>query len=293
MLRVTSFHAGVREQGAMSAARKDALTGAVTLGAIVMFVFTGSAVMPKAFDALAGIGGGADRMLVTALLLNLALIIFGWRRCHDLQLEIAERKRAEEQARQLASRDPLTGLLNRRSLAEMASALVEQGGAALNTALMIVDLDHFKEMNDLYGHAAGDALLRDVAAKIADCVPEAACCGRLGGDEFAILLLGDAAAPQQATRSAHEIVRRVSEPIEIDGALAHVGASVGIAELGDREDGLEALLRRADIAMYAAKRLGRNRCAWFDQSMESELGRRNTVEAGIRAGVATREATVR
>ena len=283
----------MREQGAMAAARKDALTGAVTLGAIVMFVFTGSAVMPKALEALTGYGGGADRILVTALLLNLALIIFGWRRCHDLQLEIAERKRAEEHARQLASRDPLTGLLNRRSLAEMAAALLEGGNLAPQAAMMVVDLDHFKEMNDRYGHAAGDALLRNVAAKIAQCVPDAACCGRLGGDEFAILLLGDAAAPQRATRSANDIVRRISEPIEVEGVLAYVGASVGIAALDDRDAGLEALLRRADIAMYAAKRLGRNRCTWFDDSMELELGRRNTVEAGINSYVVAREATAR
>ena len=281
MVKATNFHATTRADGAMSAARKDALTGVITLSAIVMFVFTGSAVMPKAFEALAGFGGGADRMLVTALLLNLALIIFGWRRCHDLQLEIAERKHAEEQARQLASRDPLTGLLNRRSLAEMASAFVDQGEGAPQAALMVVDLDHFKEMNDLYGHAAGDALLRDVARKIASCVPGASCCGRLGGDEFAILLLGAAAAPDQATSSAREIVQRVSEPIEVEGVLAHVGASVGIATLDGDKGGLESMLRRADIAMYAAKRLGRNRYAWFDESMEVELRRRNGVEAGI------------
>ena len=268
----------------LTSARQDLITGAITMAAIVMFVFTGSAVVPAAVKALTGIGGGADRILVTALLLNLALIIFGWRRCHDLEVEIAERKVAEEQARLLASRDALTGFLNRRSLTETANAILSAPGR-MSAALLLIDLDHFKNVNDLYGHATGDGLLRAVAGVIEDCMPATAHCGRLGGDEFAILLLGSAAERETASEIAATMVDRLSQPIEIEGVLAHIGASVGIASADGEGGGIEALMRRADIAMYEAKKGGRERYAWFDKSMESELRRRNVVEAGIRSGI--------
>ena len=268
----------------MTHARRDLITGAITLAAIVLFVFTGGAVMPAAVKALTGHGVGADRILVTALLLNLALILFGWRRCHDLEVEIAERKSAEEHAKLLASRDPLTGFLNRRSLTEAANEILMSPGPS-KAALLLVDLDHFKNVNDLYGHAAGDSLLRAVAEVIEDCMPATAHCGRLGGDEFAILLLGSAAEPEAASEIAGTMIRRLSQPIEIEGVLAHIGASVGIALEDGAGGGIDPLMRRADIAMYEAKKGGRERYAWFDESMESELRRRNIVEAGIRAGI--------
>jgi diguanylate cyclase (GGDEF)-like protein len=265
----------------MTSARQDIITGAITMAAIVMFVFTGSTVVPAAVKALSGIGGGADRMLVTALLLNLALIVFGWRRCHDLENEIAERKVAEENARLLASRDVLTGFLNRRSMTEMADKILGAPGRQ-PAALLLIDLDHFKNVNDLYGHATGDGLLRAVAAIVEDSMPATSYCGRLGGDEFAILLLGSAAERETAAEIAETLVARLSQPIEVEGVLAHIGASIGIAS-ADGEGGFEALMRRADIAMYEAKKGGRERYAWFDTSMESELRRRNVIEAGTRA----------
>jgi diguanylate cyclase (GGDEF)-like protein len=273
-----------RRWATMTSARQDLLAGAITLAAILMFVFTGSAVMPAAVRALAGIGGSADRILVTALLLNLALIVFGWRRCHDLEVEIAERKSAEEHARQLASRDPLTGFLNRRTLTEAAEEILSDA-ASLPASLLLIDLDHFKNVNDLYGHATGDALLRAVAEVIEDCMPASAHCGRLGGDEFAILLLGSAAEPQAASEIADTMIRRLCQPIEVEGGVAQIGASVGIAMPDNQGGGSDGLMRRADIAMYEAKKNGRERYAWFDDSMENELRRRSVVEAGVRAGI--------
>ena len=273
-----------RRWSLLTNARQDVLTGAITLAAIVLFVFSGGAVMPAAIDALSGLGGGANRLLATALLLNLALIIFGWRRCHDLEIEIAERKTAEEQARLLASRDALTGFLNRRSLTEVANEILS-GPGCRRAALLLIDLDHFKNVNDLYGHATGDGLLRAVAEMIEGSMPASAHCGRLGGDEFAILLLDAAAEEEAASEIAQTMIRRISSPIEIEGVLAHIGASVGIATADCDGAGIEGLMRRADIAMYEAKKGGRERFAWFNESMESELRRRNIVEAGVRAGV--------
>jgi diguanylate cyclase (GGDEF)-like protein len=273
-----------RRWRSMNRPRQDLITGAITMAAIIMFVFTGSAVVPRALQAIVGFGQGADRILVTALLLNLALIVFGWRRCHDLECEIAERKVAEENARVLASRDGLTGFLNRRSLTETANAVLAGPGRSQAT-LLLIDLDHFKNVNDLYGHATGDGLLRAVAGVIEDCMPATAHCGRLGGDEFAILLLGSASERETASEIAATMVNRLSQPIEIDGVLAHIGASVGIASADSDGGGIDALMRRADIAMYEAKKGGRERFSWFDNSMESELRRRNVLEAGIRAGI--------
>lgn len=266
----------------MEIVRSDFLTGGITLAAIILFVGTGSAVMPAAVQAMSGLGTGANRMLVTTLLLNLALIVFGWRRCHDLQREIIERKAAEQRAQELASRDPLTGLLNRRSLTE--TAYIDEWSQP-SRALLLVDLDHFKNVNDLHGHAIGDGLLRKVAEAIRECTPPRARCARLGGDEFAILLTGPHSDPEAASSVAATIIDRLSQPFEVDGIFAHVAASIGISTPDAADASIEALLRRSDIAMYEAKRSGRNCFAWFDRSMESELRRRTMIEAGIRSGI--------
>ena len=272
-----------RASKAANGARQDLLTGGVTFAAIVMFLFTGSAVMPAAVRTLFTDGDGTDRVLVTALLLNLALILFGWRRCHDLEKEIRQRRDAEQQARLLASRDPLTGFLNRRSLAEAAADLFATPQDRSATFLLI-DLDHFKDVNDLHGHAVGDGLLQWVAAAILDCVPEDALCTRLGGDEFGILLLDETAMADQAAATAGLILERLAKPVEIDGIFTHAGASIGLATR-ETGDGIDELLRHADLAMYEAKKKGRARFAWFDLGMDTELQRRSRVEAGIRAGI--------
>lgn len=267
-------------------ARDDMLTGGIIVAAILMFVGTGSQIMSSTVDALTGVGGGADRTLTIALLLNIALIMFGWRRYRDLSNEIVERTMAEQRAQQLASRDPLTGFLNRRALSEDGTALLSRTLKRQKTlAVLMLDLDHFKNVNDVHGHAIGDALLKSVADEVAAIIPPSSMSARLGGDEFACAFAYDAANPEVVERIAQAIVGRLGQPFDASGTFVHISASVGIARSETDCDTMDALMRRADIAMYAAKHQGRNRYAWFDVSMERELQARNDTEQGLRVGI--------
>lgn len=264
----------------------DLITGAISVAAILMFVGTGSSVLSKTLKHYFEGAPPADRTLVIALLLNVALILFGWRRHSALSNEVRIRAAAEERAHMLASRDPLTGFLNRRSLNEEGAAMFVRAHRRRKAmALMIVDLDHFKTINDMHGHAVGDALLRAVAGEIAAAMPPIALTARLGGDEFACGFLFDPAHPDTVEHIAERLVARMSQPFDAEGFRLHISCSVGLARSDFDCQSIDALLRSADIAMYAAKKSGRNRHAWFDQSMERELQTRNELESGLRTAI--------
>jgi diguanylate cyclase (GGDEF)-like protein len=264
----------------------DLITGAISVAAIMMFVGTGSAVLSKTLQHYFEGGAPADRTLVIALLLNVALILFGWRRHRFLSDQVRIRTAAEERAYLLASRDPLTGFLNRRSLAEEGAAMFVRAHRRRKAmALMVIDLDHFKTVNDMHGHAVGDALLRAVAAEIAAAMPPIALTARLGGDEFACGFLFDSNQPHVIERIADKLVARMAQPFDAEGFRLHISCSIGIARSDFDCSNIDALMRSADIAMYSAKKSGRNRHAWFDHSMERELQTRNELESGLRAAV--------
>ena len=225
-------------------------------------------------------------LVVCLLLLNVALTIYGWRKYRDVKREVVERTAAELRAQSLASTDPLTGFLNRRSLAEAVEDLLERGEKKKRAvAMLIVDLDGFKTINDVHGHLTGDNLLRMTAEVIGKALPKDAIGARLGGDEFAAAFLFDPATPRQVEAVADYIVERMGKPFDLAGVHTHISASLGVARSDLDCSSVDALLRRADIAMYAAKKLGRGRHVWFDASMERELQKRNSVEAGLRAGI--------
>ncbi len=267
-------------------ARNDILTGGIVLAAIVLFVGTGGQLVSSVIDMLTGVGGGADQTLTIALLLNIALILFGWRRYRDLSKEVQERAAAEARAQSLASRDPLTGFYNRRAIADEGGQLVQRAFRRQKAvALLMFDLDHFKNVNDVHGHVVGDALLKSVSAEIARLMPPSAIPARLGGDEFACLFAFDHNNPEIVERVAHAIVLRLAQPFDADGIHVHVSTSCGIARSEADCVDVEALMRRADIAMYSAKRQGRNRHCWFDASMERELRARTELEGAMRVGI--------
>ncbi len=136
----------------------------IATAAILLFVGTGGSVLPQLAMKLRGIGAGPEPLLVNALLLNIALIVFGWRRYRELKAEIEERREAEENARKLAAIDPLTGCLNRRSIEiSAATFLVDTQKAGMSAACLMIDIDNFKQVNDLHGHMVGDKALRLVA----------------------------------------------------------------------------------------------------------------------------------
>lgn len=267
-------------------ARNDVLTGGIVVAALIMFVGTGSQVATQILRTVAGIGGGTDQTLSLALILNIALILFGWRRYNDLQQEVKDRAEAEERAKVLALRDPLTGFFNRRAMTEEATQLLRRALTRnKNVAMMMLDLDHFKNVNDLHGHAVGDALLKGVAAEIMAMIPPHAVAARLGGDEFAFTFSYDPIETPRVERVAQQMVTRLAQPFDAAGRFVHISGSIGIARSESANDTVEALMRRADIAMYAAKNQGRNRAAWFDVSMEKELQERSQIETGLRNGI--------
>ncbi|WP_394652755.1 putative bifunctional diguanylate cyclase/phosphodiesterase [uncultured Sphingomonas sp.] len=267
------------------------MTGAVCVAAILLFVGIGSSVLSSALDRLVNNSSGpVDHPLTLALILNVALILLGWRRHRALREEVEERAAAEERAHMLAARDPLTGFLNRRSVAEQGAALVSralQRGKAV--AVLAIDLDHFKTVNDMHGHAVGDALLRVVAQEMEGGLPPNALTARLGGDEFACGFLFDSGNPDVVVRIAERLVSRMAQPFDADGIRCHISASIGIARSDIDGASIETLLRASDIAMYAAKKSGKNRFAWFDAAMERELQARNEMESGLRLAIPRQE----
>lgn len=280
------------ESGRQGGARGSALvSGAITLAAIVLFVGTGGSVLSSIVrNHLGSDVAAADRSLVIALLLNVALILWGWRRHRDLSREVVVRAAAEDRAHQLASTDPLTGFLNRRSLAEEGAAMFHAAARRHRAmALLMLDLDHFKSVNDMHGHAVGDALLRQVAEEITTAMPLVALTARLGGDEFACAFLFDPAHPDIVERVAERLISKLAQPSHVEGLHLHISGSLGIARSDLDCPSIDALLRSADIAMYAAKTSGRNRYAWFDQSMERELQARNELESGLRDAIPKQE----
>jgi diguanylate cyclase (GGDEF)-like protein/PAS domain S-box-containing protein len=172
--------------------------------------------------------------------------------------DITERKNAEVLAQELASRDTLTGLLNRRGFDAALNSLLSRSRREGHLALLQIDLDHFKSVNDNHGHEAGDLVLTEVARIFERCVRRSDIVGRMGGDEFAVLLPG-VESLAHAEEIARSIVVGVEVPIDIGGQWACIGASIGIALLDDAGESSAEFLRRADLAMYAAKQAGRGR----------------------------------
>ena len=257
------------------------ITSCAALAALFVFVPTGQRIVAA---ALAGSADTAiDKQIAVAFLLNIAVILFAWRRSKDLQAALAANELAMQSAHDNAFVDHVTGLANRR---ELMRVLADPSQANSDSKLLLLDLDFFKKVNDLYGHVAGDEVLRQVADIMQNNAPDGSCCARLGGDEFAVLILEHPDA--HISESISKIIRGIAEPLVLDTATVHVSASVGISRI---EPGMSAeeCLRRSDIAMYAAKRAGRNCQVWFDQKMERELLARTQLEDEIRSAIAAGE----
>ncbi len=217
--------------------------------------------------------------------------------------DVTDRVRAEARAAHLAYHDPLTGLANRRRMMEeLAAAFARvrrEGGGA---ALLVVDLDRFKPVNDLHGHAAGDAVLCQVAARLREATRETDVVARFGGDEFAIMAHFARPGPTAAdeaedpdgddkARLARRVVAALERPFALnDGALTvSVGCSVGVALAPADGSAIEELLRNADLALYRAKAEGRGCFRFFEAGMDAKLRERTALEADLRLAVARDE----
>jgi diguanylate cyclase (GGDEF)-like protein len=202
--------------------------------------------------------------------------------------DVTERDRLERELYQQAFHDGLTGLANRSLLRDRVTHVLTRLGRvpedAAGVALLLVDLDHFKTVNDSLGHATGDELLVAVARRLLSTTRGSDTVARLGGDEFA-LLLEDMAAPQNAELAAARVVSALRTPFLVNGKSVVVSGSVGIASAVDA-DGPDALLRNADLALYVAKGQGRSRHVAFVPAMHAAALERLELEAALRETVA-------
>lgn len=203
--------------------------------------------------------------------------------CHD----ITELRQAAERLREVAISDELTGLTNRYHLSEQLNLLSQRADDQVpniesgSVAAVFIDLDGFKPVNDIYGHAVGDNLLRQVALRVKTVANNRGVLARYGGDEF-VLIVNDDPQSAKATHIAEALLNKLAEPYRVQGQDLYLTASIGIAyDDGDDVD-TDELLRQADIALYAAKRSGRNRYVVFDQQLAVEAEMLNDARSMVR-----------
>ncbi|MBN8990847.1 MAG: EAL domain-containing protein [Rhizobiales bacterium] len=199
--------------------------------------------------------------------------------------DITEWQEAQEQITHMARHDALTNLPNRtlfREQLEKALRLVKRSD---QLAVFCLDLDHFKEINDSLGHPIGDALLREVARRLGECVTEDDTVARLGGDEFAIVQFCSDCDPSAVAALASHIVEKIGEPYDIGGHHLVVGVSIGISLAGEDGKNPDELLKKADLALYRAKADGRGTYRFFEAGMDARAQARRVLELDLRAAL--------
>lgn len=281
-------------------ARQDRVTSDLIVIGLVGLPIYGLALWYDILDRFFELTGQPESDLIDWLVilvvgLGIAAKIFSVRRTIDLRREVVRRRKAEAEAYELARHDVLTGLPNRRWFIEDFDKWAGDIPQDEGRALLVVDLDNFKPVNDVYGHRLGDEVLRVIARRLSKIVEDGAV-ARLGGDEFGIILRYrlDSDAPE---RLARQIVHEVSKPIPLAALSLQVGVSVGVAtctaegagnDAMAQRDGapVETALRQADMAMYWAKAEGRGCYRFFDRSMDERLQQRVELEAEIKGAIA-------
>lgn len=223
-----------------------------------------------------------DEVFATLIFMTGLLALFAWRRVIELRRHIAARDEAERAMRHLAMHDTLTGLPNRAQLClrlkQEISRMHRDGGTM---AILSLDLDGFKSVNDYYGHGVGDHLLIETSDRLQTSVRDMDAVARLGGDEF-IVVLPQIGSPRSAAKTAERIIAALGEPFTIKGYEIAIGVSIGITMANaDRADPVK-LLRSADLAMYRAKQEGRSRFRFFEPEMNAKLRERRQLEQGLR-----------
>ncbi len=269
---------------------KNIFYSVVMFAAIAMFIVIGGQVGAQTVRTIIGASAGADQIMVTALLLNIALILLIWRRTSALSDEIGVYRQAEVRAQHLAMTDPLTNLFNRRAIKEKTAELSARASRrGKSIAFLMIDLDGFKKINDLYGHDSGDMLLREASDRMREVAPPSSVIARLGGDEFGICVVFEPEYPESVDRIAEDLVEALARPVAVGDTEQTVTASIGISRPEIDCESIDMLIRRADIALYAAKKNGRNGYSWFENGMEVELRSRNSLEGDIRTGITNDE----
>lgn len=266
------------------AARREAIVLTILIAAVMLLVWNGSTFFHNVRVATAL--GPSVTIASTALTLNVALILFGWRRYVDLQHEAQRRAEGERRAVVLATTDSITGLANRKGFADRGEKLIEAARLGGNqVAVFSIQIHRFKLVNDQHGYDTGDELLKCLAAALIGQLGAESIVARLSGDEFAAALAIEADDLARAEELAEAALRAITLPFTIDGRMIQVGAFAGIAAATAGEARIPDLLRRADIALNHAKNGRVGRPVWFDAGMERALVAQGEIEQGIRYGL--------
>jgi diguanylate cyclase (GGDEF)-like protein len=271
--------------------RRDIRDAVILTGALMaaFFIFDLGDIFLQVSDfARAYEEWGADDVLVMSLVLSIALSIFCYRRLQDLAKEVKARRAAELESHQIARHDPLTGLMNRRFFLEKLNEMLEQASSDFKrTAVLMLDLDGFKKINDIHGHAAGDRALIAFAERVSGVIRPGAVLARIGGDEFAILMPAIVSLDDPAGL-ARRILDTIAEPFMIESSASTLGVGIGIAVAPDNGTDGDALLRRADMALYRAKADGRSTVRFFEVDMDAYVERRVLIERELRDRLAAK-----
>jgi diguanylate cyclase (GGDEF)-like protein len=228
---------------------------------------------------------GLDEIVVVVLLSVVGLVLFGARRMQDQQREIKARQRAEDRAQHLALADALTGLPNRRQFGDrLSAAFTSLVVNDRSVAVMMIDLDRFKPVNDVFGHGIGDQVLIAFAKRASAVAGSGTMLARFGGDEFA-LLLGPVADTEEPARLARRLVALFERPFDVGEVQVTLGASIGIAMAPQDATSPEELMRRADIALYRAKVNGRGNFRFFEEEMDAQVKKRAKIERDLRRAI--------
>ena len=269
----------------LRSARRDVVVLTVLISAVMLLIWNGSTFFHRLPLGDAAIGPDI-RVASTGLTLNVALILFGWRRYVDLQHEAEMREEQERRATVLATTDPITGLYNRKGFADRAGQLCAEAAIRGDNLVVIsFQVHRFKSINDQHGYETGDRLLKTISVDLADALGTEAVIARLGSDEFGVAL---ALSPDDMSRAealAETVLQTVSRPLLFEERIIQVGAFAGIASTAAGDARIPDILRRADIAMDHARTGRVARPVWFDAGMERALIAHGEIEQGIRFGL--------
>ncbi|MGU3663615.1 putative bifunctional diguanylate cyclase/phosphodiesterase [Methylobacterium sp. A49B] len=240
------------------------------------------------FDSLQGIvvTYGLNDLLMLAACMGLALCGASVRKSIILRRLMLERDAAAAQAEAIARHDGLTGLANRRRFIDAVERSLASVGTEPSAAVLLIDLDRFKPVNDLYGHAAGNAVLCAVSERLQQLLPPGGVAARLGGDEFAMLVPVEHGS-EGLTRLAQAVIASISEPVTWNQNDLKVGATVGVAIVAPDHADADAVLHAADLAMYQGKKDGRGNYRFFRSAMDEELRARARLETELRVAIET------
>lgn len=226
-----------------------------------------------------------DEALLVGALLALGLLVFAWRQYVRQRQETARRIAAEQHARELAYQDGLTGLPNRRQFDEaLRKAIGSPPRAGAGHGLFLLDLNGFKQINDVHGHGVGDEVLTIVGQRLLAAMRDGDMVARFGGDEFAVLAK-HLASSEAATNVAMRVVDALDAPITAGGAVHRVGTGIGIAMVPQDATSVEEALRMADVALYRAKAERRSALRFFEPAMDARVRERSAFERELREAI--------